>query len=191
MPKKVTRKMAKAKGLTRYFTGGPCKRGHLCERQTGSHKCIECKRITDGRYSHSQKRQACLRRYNHSEKRHIVSRRYQQSPKGKETERRARRSPFGRDTRWRLNHSPKGRERVRRQNNSIKGQDAKWRYNNSEKGQEYQRNYQRAYGRLLRVQTRLRAYHLERIEATYRDNPTETNWTRLQNIYARRHRDGR
>jgi 5-methylcytosine-specific restriction endonuclease McrA len=38
----VTLKEAKEKGFKLYFTGVPCKRGHISERYTTSHNCIEC-----------------------------------------------------------------------------------------------------------------------------------------------------
>lgn len=33
---------AKSKGSTRYFTGQPCKRGHVAERKTSNRDCIAC-----------------------------------------------------------------------------------------------------------------------------------------------------
>ena len=38
----ISRKDAKAQGLKRYFTGKPCKRGHVAERYVGSRACLEC-----------------------------------------------------------------------------------------------------------------------------------------------------
>ena len=38
----ITRDQAKEQGLIRFFTGVPCKRGHVCERHTKSGSCIEC-----------------------------------------------------------------------------------------------------------------------------------------------------
>ncbi len=38
----ITRKEAKERGLKKYFTGVPCKRGHVCERYVSGHGCIEC-----------------------------------------------------------------------------------------------------------------------------------------------------
>lgn len=35
---------AKAKGLKHYFTGKPCKRGHIGLRQTSGASCMECKK---------------------------------------------------------------------------------------------------------------------------------------------------
>lgn len=38
----ITRKDALAQGLTHYFTGKPCKRGHLAVRYASTKSCIEC-----------------------------------------------------------------------------------------------------------------------------------------------------
>lgn len=38
----ISRKDARALGLNRFFTGRPCKRGHICERKVTSQNCIEC-----------------------------------------------------------------------------------------------------------------------------------------------------
>lgn len=40
----VTRSEAKAKGLSRYFTGKPCPRGHLALKSTKWKYCMECQR---------------------------------------------------------------------------------------------------------------------------------------------------
>lgn len=38
----ITRKEAKATGLKRYFTGKPCKRGHVVEQLVSSCECVRC-----------------------------------------------------------------------------------------------------------------------------------------------------
>lgn len=38
----ITRNYAKANSLTRYFTGKPCRRGHVCERFTSNGACVRC-----------------------------------------------------------------------------------------------------------------------------------------------------
>lgn len=38
----ITRDEARALGLTRYFTGNECVRGHVAERNTGNRSCVEC-----------------------------------------------------------------------------------------------------------------------------------------------------
>jgi hypothetical protein len=32
-------------GLTHYFSGKPCKNGHLCKRLVSNTKCVECVRV--------------------------------------------------------------------------------------------------------------------------------------------------
>ena len=38
----AARLAARASGATRYFTGLPCPRGHIAERQTANATCVEC-----------------------------------------------------------------------------------------------------------------------------------------------------
>lgn len=45
----VLRADAKKNGLTRYFTGEPCKYGHVAERLTSNGFCNECQRLKDRR----------------------------------------------------------------------------------------------------------------------------------------------
>lgn len=44
MPELVTRKAAQLAGLRRYFTGKPCKHGHVAERYIWG-ACVECERL--------------------------------------------------------------------------------------------------------------------------------------------------
>jgi hypothetical protein len=41
----LTRQEAKAKGLTRYSTGKPCKNGHLAEKFVSNYLCVECAKM--------------------------------------------------------------------------------------------------------------------------------------------------
>lgn len=43
-PRVTSRKEAKALGHARYFTGNPCKHGHVAERNVHGH-CLECHRV--------------------------------------------------------------------------------------------------------------------------------------------------
>lgn len=45
MEQGITRSQAKAAGLKRYYTGVPCGRGHIAERQASKGECIECVRL--------------------------------------------------------------------------------------------------------------------------------------------------
>jgi len=40
----ITRAEARSAGLPRYFTGKPCKRGHISERRTAGGNCLTCHR---------------------------------------------------------------------------------------------------------------------------------------------------
>jgi hypothetical protein len=40
----ITRKQAQELLLEKYFTGKPCKNGHISERYTGGGVCIECQK---------------------------------------------------------------------------------------------------------------------------------------------------
>ena len=52
----ISRKEAKAKGLTHYFTGKECLYGHLAKRLTANWECTECARLRKERcYSNIQK----------------------------------------------------------------------------------------------------------------------------------------
>jgi hypothetical protein len=50
MPKIVLRAEARKKGLTRYFTGEPCKRGHLAERMCSTKACVACLKLSQKIY---------------------------------------------------------------------------------------------------------------------------------------------
>lgn len=41
----ISRQDAKLQGLTRYFTGKPCKHGHVAERDVNNSGCAECDRL--------------------------------------------------------------------------------------------------------------------------------------------------
>ena len=38
----ITRQEAMQRGLKNYFTGKPCKKGHVAKRYTSASKCVEC-----------------------------------------------------------------------------------------------------------------------------------------------------
>jgi 5-methylcytosine-specific restriction endonuclease McrA len=44
------RKAAKEAGLVRYFTGKPCKNGHIAERQVSNGVCVECSALIQSKY---------------------------------------------------------------------------------------------------------------------------------------------
>lgn len=52
----ITRKFAKQSGIKRYFTGMPCKYGHIAERFCASGRCSECDRIIQSSKEYREKR---------------------------------------------------------------------------------------------------------------------------------------
>ena len=54
---KINRKTALQRGLKRFFTGEPCKNGHVSVRflaKSGKSQCLECHRLTQMRYWQKQ-----------------------------------------------------------------------------------------------------------------------------------------
>ena len=45
MRKSIEREQAIMEGRPRYFTGRPCRHGHIAERMTSNHTCVECDRV--------------------------------------------------------------------------------------------------------------------------------------------------
>lgn len=58
----VNRKDAMDIGLTRYFTGKPCKHGHVDERFVNNRTCVSCKHNSDSRWA-SKNRDAVRRKH--------------------------------------------------------------------------------------------------------------------------------
>ena len=59
----ISRKTALEEKLSRYFTGKPCKRGHIAERYTKNRACVECSKIAEKKYSQTEngKQKRCLK----------------------------------------------------------------------------------------------------------------------------------
>ena len=60
----ITRAEARVQGLIRYFTGKPCKRGHLSERHTSTGNCLECFRVTQRDREQSPERKSYREEWN-------------------------------------------------------------------------------------------------------------------------------
>jgi hypothetical protein len=73
----ITRKEALAQGLKRYFTGKPCKRGHVAERSTSA-GCYTCRKA----YRQSEEGKAASKAYMQSEKGKAARKAYAQSEEG-------------------------------------------------------------------------------------------------------------
>jgi HNH endonuclease len=58
----ISRKDAKAEGLTSYFTGEPCKRGHISRRLVCDYHCVECHNEKCRRQNKTEKRRTWMRK---------------------------------------------------------------------------------------------------------------------------------
>ena len=69
----ITRKEAKSKNITRYFTGKECKYGHISERMVASGRCCECDKLIQKTDAYREKRRAYEQREYMREKRAIYN----------------------------------------------------------------------------------------------------------------------
>jgi 5-methylcytosine-specific restriction endonuclease McrA len=63
----ISRKEAKAQGLIRFFTGKPCKYGHVAERWVSNKVCTECREQKDrSKKKNIEKQRATVRAWYHA-----------------------------------------------------------------------------------------------------------------------------
>lgn len=158
MPRKISRVAAKKRGLRRYFTGEPCRRGHVAERHCSGGNCIECVHVNNAspktrraqkRYSKSVKGRRVLRRWMKANRKKLrgYKLKYSRSPKGRATPRRWRIANAGKmrryHRRWRAANPKKVRQYLRRYHQSTKGRASlrRWRKANPEKLRASKRRY--------------------------------------------------
>ena len=124
----ISKKDAKTQGLKRYFTGKPCKYGHVAERYVGSGKCIEC----DAEYYQANKERIAEQRAE-----------YRQRPEVKE-----RRAEYRQNNKERMaEYYQANKERIAEQKaeyyqankERLAEQQAEYRANNKERKAEYQK----------------------------------------------------
>jgi len=99
MPEIILRKEAREQGLTRYFTGKPCKNGHLEERNTNSGICYGCSRAATKKYLKTEKGKekfkVGLKKYHQSEKGKISIKKSRQQPSTKASVKKYQQSEAG------------------------------------------------------------------------------------------------
>jgi hypothetical protein len=64
----TSRSEALARGLKRYYTGEPCKYGHIAERWAFAGECVICHRLAMLEWSRKQPEGACVARTKASRK---------------------------------------------------------------------------------------------------------------------------
>lgn len=71
----ITKKEASERGLKRYFTGTPCKRGHTCERFVGDGNCLECRIIGNSKNIANEESRLYHKNYYNSNKQLVLGKR--------------------------------------------------------------------------------------------------------------------
>ena len=127
MPKIISRAEAREQGLTKYFTGKPCKNGHLEERNTHSGNCYSCQKELSKKFYQTDKGKESTR---------ISQKKYLKTDKGKEAQKRGSKK---------FRSSDKGKEYYKEYRQSDKGKEQKKiyhkKYYNSEKGKKTRKNH--------------------------------------------------
>lgn len=72
--KATSKAEARSAGLTRYFTGKPCKHGHISEREVASGNCTECLRLKQAalRKASPERSKEVQRRYREKNKKRLL-----------------------------------------------------------------------------------------------------------------------
>ena len=125
MPEVILRKEAREQGLTKYFTGKPCKNGHLEERNTHSGICYGCSRINSTKYRKTDKGKERLK---------IGQKKYRQSEKGKEAHRKASSKPNAVKSRKNYQQSEAGKISRKKTTQSESYKTSIKKYQQSESG---------------------------------------------------------
>lgn len=132
----ILRREAQAQGLTRYFTGKPCKRGHVSERRVIGSGCVECSSLKKRawREANPEKTREQDRAWKSANRNKVCSKRRALYKANLEKERE-------RNRRYRENNLEKRRQESRdyRAKNSEKQRERirRWREENPDKPRAY------------------------------------------------------
>jgi 5-methylcytosine-specific restriction endonuclease McrA len=149
----ISRADAQANGLTRYFTGQPCKHGHIAERQVTNGVCLVCRYEIEKRWrvTNPDSFRAKLRRQ--------AARYRSENP---ERIRRNRKK-------WELNNPDKVKERIDRWRKAnperVRQKEKRWRDKNPEKISKKNRDYKTANAE------RLKPLNIARVMEWRKENP--------------------
>lgn len=162
----ATREEALALGLTRYFTGQPCKNGHIAERYESSGHCAECVR------------ESCWKwREDNPDKMREKKRQWNAKNADKERERKRK---------WRAANREKARESNRRyikaNREGVRERDRRYRESNPEKRRELSRKWG------ARNPEKRAAYAAARKSRKLNATPPWADMAAIEAIYAERKR---
>lgn len=110
MAKIVSRAEAVSLGLKRYFTGKPCKNGHIAERALPSSNCVVCSKEYSFHYVRTEEYKEYERARNSTPERIKYRKEYEASDAGKNVKRKYQQSPKGVKARRRYQTSDKCKE---------------------------------------------------------------------------------
>lgn len=113
----ISRKNAMAQGLTRYFTGKPCKNGHVAKRLVSNRHCLRCDR---------ERREANREHYRECGREHYKAN---------------REAMLEYNRKWREINPHYNREYYKANREAERERLRKWREANSEHEREYHRKY--------------------------------------------------
>jgi 5-methylcytosine-specific restriction endonuclease McrA len=156
IPPIVTYSQAKAHGLKRYFTGKPCRYGHVAERCAANGQCFECASIKHRRWR-SKNLEFARERYRKWKsanpevaKAAAKAWREKNPEKPREYARRAYRKHIKKRKEWQKSYSAANRER-------ILGRVRKWAADNPERRKEIVRKWNRDHPEYVRAANSLQA----------------------------------
>jgi hypothetical protein len=75
-PKPISRELARERGLAGYFTGKPCKHGHVAERLLSNRACVVCAKLRGVQWLNTPKGKAYKRQYHQTPKMRDYHREY-------------------------------------------------------------------------------------------------------------------
>ena len=155
---KVTLQQARAQGLSRYFTGKSCKRGHVAERLVSNRGCVECTR--------DKTRQWCAE----NRERHRKSCRVWQEANPEYSRKKSQE--------WREKNLEKDRNRRREYYKANSDKHQRWRSQNRHKCRAASRKWQRANRDKLAANSA--KYRASKIQRT----PTWADESAIARVYA-------
>lgn len=137
----IQRKTAVERGLKRYFTSKPCKRGHISERHTSSGECISC---NSDRASSDHSRRV-KREWNSKNALKLSAQKKEWKRKNRDKVRSANQAWAERNPSYQKEHYLKNKNKYKEyaENNSqaIKERMKKWREDNKDRLSEYEKEY--------------------------------------------------
>jgi len=137
----VQRKTAVELGLKRYFTGNPCKHGHISERHTSSGECVSCS-SERARSDHSRR---VKREWNSKNALKLSVQKKEWKRKNRDKVRSANQLWADRNPNYQKDHYLKNKNKYKEyaENNSqsIKERMRKWREDNKDRISEYEKEY--------------------------------------------------